>query len=208
VAWHLFSVEETRKIVAGCREKGITVNSFLVTHLDQAVRPNILRPELPVAWLIPVNLRGDIRYADDTRNHVSGIEVSIAPGAAADAIQRQILHRLGRGEHRANLILLLAVGRFLSPAARVRHLVNDRAKPAGNIGAFSNLGVWSVPDTPASRDGWLFCPPVVTGQLLGAGCVTFQGRLGLALQGHPTLSPTPEIAHRWMSRWLDLIQER
>ena len=50
---------------------------------------------------------------------------------------------------------------------------------------------------PGSGDGWLFCPPVVTGQLLGAGCVTFQGRLGLAIQGRPM---------GLMERWLGLIR--
>ena len=85
-------------------------------------------------------------------------------------------------------------------------LSKDRAKPAGNIGSFSNLGVWDVGKTPASGDGWLFCPPVVTGQLLGAGCVTFQGRLGLAIQGHSCLSSTPSVAMGWMGRWLELIR--
>ncbi len=207
VAWHLFTAGETQEIVARCRESGITMNSFLLKHLDQAVRPDTRRTDAKIRWVIPVNLRSEIRDADDTANQVSCIEVSIAPDDTPESIHRQTLHNLNRGEHRANHLLLVAGG-ILSHACKVSFLVKDRAKPAGNIGAFSNLGVWSVPESPASRDGWLFCPPVVTGQLLGAGCVTFQGRLGLALQGHPTLSATPEIAHRWMSRWLDLIQER
>jgi hypothetical protein len=203
VAWHLFTEEETRELVAGCRRMNVTVNSFLLKHLDQAVRPGIRRPHLPIPWMIPVNLRGEIRHTDDTENHVSCVEVRIAADAPPQDIQRQILRRLARGEHRANHLLLTAGG-ILSHAAKVGFLKKDRTKPAGNIGAFSNLGVWV--GGGENGDGWLFCPPVVTGQLLGAGCVTFRGRLGLCIQGHPGSLSIPESAQVWMMRWLDLIR--
>ena len=193
-AWHLFTVEETREMVARCRQMGLTMNSFLLKHLDQAVRPGIRQPEARIRWLVPVNLRGNIQYEDDTANHVSGVEVTIAQEDTPEAIQGQIHLRLKRGEHRANHLLLMAGG-ILSHAGKVRFLTKDRAKPAGNIGSFSNLGVWDV--NHASGDGWLFCPPVVTGQLLGAGCVTFQGRLGLAIQSR---------SMGLMARWLELIR--
>jgi hypothetical protein len=196
VAWHLFTVEETREILGRCRGTGVTVNSFLLKQLDQAVRPAIRKPEAKIRWLVPVNLRGDIQEDEDTANHVSGVEVRIAPDDTPEAIQGQILTRLERGEHRANHLLLTAGG-ILSQPGKVWYLRKDRAKPAGNIGSFSNLGVWGLPGTPATGDGWLFCPPVVTGQLLGAGCVTFQGRLGLAIQGRPM---------GLMERWLGLIR--
>ena len=202
VAWHLFNETETEAIRDTCRREGVTVNSFLLKHLDQAIRPEIRRPDLRIPWLIPVNLRGDIHYADDTGNHVSCVDLRIAPDDTAASIQSQIRRRLGRGEHRANH-LLLGAGRFLTHRAMVKLLASGRAKPAGSIGSFSNLGAWDAGGE--SSGSWLFCPPVVAGQLLGAGCVTFRGRLGLAVQGHPSLSPTPEIASRWMGRWLNHI---
>jgi hypothetical protein len=203
VAWHLFTEDETREIGARCRRMNVTVNSFLLKHLDQAVRPGIRRPEAVIPWMIPVNLRGDIRHSDDTENHVSCVEARIALDDSPESIQQQILRRLARGEHRANHLLLMAGG-ILSHSAKVAYLKNDRAKPAGNIGAFSNLGVWDAEGE--NTDGWVFCPPVVTGQLLGAGCVTYRGRLGLAIQGHPALSSIPDVAAGWMSRWLVLIR--
>lgn len=206
VAWHLFTEEETREMVARCRERGVTVNSFLLKHLDQAVRPQVIRPEATLPWIVPVNLRRNIRQADDTANHVSGFEVRIASDDTVDAIQSQILRRLKRGEHRANQVLIM-LGGFMSHAQKVKFLRNDRIQESGNIGSFSNLGVWNGGRNKAPGDGWLFCPPVVTGQLLGAGCVTFQGRLGLTVQGSPSLSSTPEVAKEWMERWLDGIRE-
>jgi hypothetical protein len=195
-AWHLFTVEETLEMVARCREAGLTVNSFLLRHLDHAVRPGIRQPHARIRWLIPVNLRGDIRHDNDTANHVSCVETCIAPDDSPEDIQRDILRRLKRGDHRANHMLFMA-GRFLSHEAKLDLLRKERAKRNGNIGSFSNLGVWDVNMQPG--DGWVFCPPVVTGQLLGAGCVTFNGRLGLAVQGC--------AADSWMEKWVSLARK-
>jgi hypothetical protein len=152
--------------------------------------------------MIPVNLRGDINYNDDTENHVSCVEVRIDPNDLAENIQRQILRRLERGEHRANY-LILKLGRFLSHKAKIKYLIKDRSKELnGNIGSFSNLGVWDPEKKIQTDDSWLFCPPVVSGQLLGAGCVTFQNRLGLVIQGNPRLCFPPDIAPGWMNRWV------
>jgi hypothetical protein len=195
LAWYLFSDQETKQMVTRCRAMGVTVNSFLLKHLDGAVRPWIDRSEARIRWLIPVNLRGDVRYVDDTANHVSCVETCIAPDDSPEVIQSDILKRLKRGEHRANHLLLMAGG-FLSHEGKLDLLRKERAKRKGNIGSFSNLGVWEV---SGEADGWVFCPPVVTGQLLGAGCVTFNGRLGLAVQGR--------AADSWMESWVSLVRE-
>ncbi len=200
IAWHLFTKIETQAILDHCREFGFTVNSFLLYTLNQAVRPEVRGSKKKIIWMIPVNLRGDIRYPDDTENHVSCVDVKIAPNDTPTVIHRQILHRLQRGEHRANH-LLLNIGRILSHQAKVKLLTEDRTKTSGNIGAFSNLGVWNL-DAITSEEGWVFTPPVVSGQLLGAGCVTFQGRLGLAIQGNSK----KEIIEQRVQRWVKNIQ--
>lgn len=204
VAWHLFSEKETKELLEKCRREGVTVNSFLLKQLDQAIRPDIQKPNAVIPWMIPVNLRGDLEHRDETRNHVSYIEARIQRDDSAKTIQVQLQQRLKRGEHRANY-LILGIGRFLSHETKVKIIQKDRAKPAGNIGVFSNLGVWDPEKTIDTRDSWLFCPPVVKGQLLGAGCVTFQGRLGLTIQGHANSTP-PGIADTWMNCWLSAIE--
>ncbi len=199
VAWHLFSEAETLSIRERCRRDGVTVNSCLLKHLDAAVRPEVSKADARIPWMVPVNLRGDFNHADDTENHVSSVEVQIEMSDTAATIQRQIRQRLERGEHRANH-LLLGLGRFMNPQTKVALLRKDRSKPAGNIGAFSNLGAWDAEKKLATRDAWLFCPPVVQGQLLGAGCVTFQNRLGVTIQGH--VSAPLDLARNWMQRWV------
>lgn len=204
VAWHHFTEAQTVAILEKCRRDRVTVNSHLLKHLDQAIRPEIRRADRRIPWMIPVNLRGHIYHTDDTENHVSCVFAQVGPDDSTKEIQEDILNRFGRGEHRANYFYL-RLGRFLGHKTKVGILTKDRSKPAGNIGAFSNLGVWDAGKKIATDDMWLFCPPVVAGQLLGAGCVTFQNRLGLAIQRHPGLTSSPEIASRWMQRWVDGI---
>lgn len=204
VAWHLFSEAETTNIVRRCRRLQVSVNSFLLKQLDQAVRPDIRRPDARIPWMVPVNLRGDFHLADDTENHVSCVDVLIASNDSPQAIHQQIQQRLQRGEHRANY-LLLGVGKLLSLGFKVKLLSRNRSKPNGNIGAFSNLGVWDSEKKAPNDHSWLFCPPVVDGQLLGAGCVTFQNRLALTVQAHPSQSRKPEMAACWMTRWVEFI---
>lgn len=202
VAWHLFTEEETAKIQYKCRQQKITVNSFLLKQLDQAVRPDIKNPRAKIPWMIPVNLRGDISYDDDTENHVSCIEPLVAANDLSEDIQRKIRNCLNFGEHRANY-LILCLGKFLSQEMKIRVIKKNRSKPKGNIGAFSNLGVWDSEKSIESDSSWFFCPPVCKGQLLGAGCVTFQNRLSLTIQAHSSLSDRPNIARTWIKRWMD-----
>ncbi|MEJ6730342.1 MAG: hypothetical protein QNK83_14375 [Akkermansiaceae bacterium] len=204
VAWHLFTEEETEQIRQNCRRMNVTVNSFLLKYLDQAVRPDLKKSTAAIPWMIPVNLRGDIKHDDDTENHVSCVEPLVAAEDSPEDIQRQIRHCLASGEHRANY-LILGMGRFLSPRAKINLISKNRDKPEGNIGAFSNLGVWDREKVIDTSDSWFFCPPVCKGQLLGAGCVTFQNRLSLTIQANLNFPDQPDIAKTWMARWIGAL---
>lgn len=204
LAWHLFSEEKTSHLLAVCRNQQVTVNSLLLKHLDASIRPELDLNKARLPWLIPINLRSADTVADDTANQVSGVEVTIAPDDSVIEVHQQILKRLADGEHRANF-LLMNLGKFLSHERKMRILARSRAKQTGNIGSFSNLGSWDPQKQINSDDAWLFCPPLVTGQRLSAGCVTFQNRLSLMLQAHPDPSGSPELTRCWMQRWVARI---
>ena len=204
LAWHVFTEEETANLLAACRHQHVTVNSLLLKHLDAAIRPELGIPSARIPWMIPVNLRGDVRYRDDTENHVSSIDALVGPDDSAFRIHQEILQQLDRGEHRANF-LLMELGGILSQGLKSRYLLRDRSRRRGNIGAFSNLGSWDARTTNDSGDRWLFCPPVVQGQRLSAGCVTYQKRLSLTMQSLPHPSTPPELVTLWMNRWAAAI---
>ena len=203
-AWHLFSEEQTQQIRHSCRARKVSVNSQLLQALDQSVRPDTKRPELGIPWLIPVNLRGDITYPKDTANHVSCVEPVLFENDCSSSIQRQIAERLASGEHRRNH-LTLALTTFLPQKIKTILLRRSRKAAAGNIGSFSNLGVWDSEKSIDTSDSWLFCPPVCTGHLLAAGCVTFQNRLAIALQAHPSVDSANKLSDKWITIWRDSI---
>jgi len=200
MAWHVFSEKETDAIRAHCRDEKVTVNSRLLKLLDQAVRPDTKRPELAIPWLIPVNLRGDMSYRSDTENHVSCVEPSLSRDDTTHEVQQQIKHCLELGEHRRNH-LTLAFTKIIPMALKRVLLQRSRNGVKGTIGVFSNLGVWDSGKNIATNESWLFCPPVCMGQMLAAGCVTFQGKLGIAIQAHP------DIPNKWMleQKWMESL---
>ena len=202
LAWHLFTEEETEQIRQRCRQQKVTVNSYLLKHLDHAVRADIKSPSAALPWLIPVNLRGDISSRKDTENHVSCVEPILSMGDSAACIQAQIQQLLKLGEHRENYLMLM-LGGFLPQAFKAHLITKSRARSKGNIGSFSNLGIWDKEKALSNTDAWFFCPPVCKGQRLGAGCVSFQNRLSLTLQAHASLADQPEIAQSCMTRWIN-----
>ena len=85
---------------------------------------------------------------------------------------------------------------------------NDLAMSQWNLGSFSNLGDWDPGKNFTRTDcagGWLFAPPVLRCQLVGAGCVTFQNRLSLTIQAHPDLTTCPNVAKSWLQNWIKEI---
>lgn len=204
---YLFTENDTEKIRQLCKKQQVTVNSFLLKYLDRAVRPDIKKPKVAIPWMIPVNLRGSVDYDVDTANHVSCIEPIIAKNDSVEDIQQSISSRLFSGEHRANF-LILGLGRFFPRQLKLYFIKKSRAKKEGNIGAFSNLGVWDSERAFQEDAHWYFCPPVCQGQLLGAGCVTFQNRLSLTIQAEPGLFNRQDIVQGWMKRWVQAIKSQ
>ena len=92
------------------------------------------------------------------------------------------------------------------PANVKKYLIKtERAMPQWNVGSFSNLGSWNPEQEDLNESGYLFMPPVLQCQWIGAGAVTYKGKLGLAIQAHPCVATNPEIAEQWMHRWVNEI---
>ena len=208
VAWHVYSEAETDKIKVASRQFGVTVNSLLLKHLTDAIRPFLDDPLESVPWMIPVNLRGGgVVQQSDMGNHSSYVAVKIAPDDSAQNVHRGIYEKMGREQHWANW-KTYEVTRSLPELVKKNLIETNRAMLQWNIGSFSNLGVWD-PDKeikdPYCRAAWLFAPPVLRCQLIGAGCITFQGQLSIMLHVHPALTVSDEIVSEWMKSWVKQI---
>jgi hypothetical protein len=208
VAWRVFDEPTTSQIRRFCRKTGVTVNSFLLRHLTKAIRPFLADQSAVIPWMIPVNLRGKVQLDRDTANHSSYVRVKVKSYETAQDVHRNIYAALGRCDHWANWYAYQS-GRFLTPGMQKLLIRKELAIPEWNLGSFSNLGEWD-PDrrilSPACRGAWLFCPPVLRFQTIGAGCVTFQQRLTLTIQAHPVLTQSEAVPQAWMANWVKEIE--
>lgn len=204
VAWHVFDDAETTQIRRVCRKANYTVNSFLLKHLTKAVRPFLRDQSATLPWMVPVNLRGRVCRPNDVENHSSYVSVRVRSFETVYDVHRSIYRALADGEHWANWNAYKS-GAFLPAPMRRLMLKMDRATAQWNIGGFSNLGVWDADKRITQTDclgSWLFSPPVLRCQMLGAGCVTFQNRLGLVVQAHPELTTNASVPEAWMRNWV------
>ena len=208
VAWHIFDEVATTQVRRVCRKNGVTVNSFLLKHLTKAVRPSLADQSSVVPWMIPINLRGKVVRDRDTANFTSYVGVKVCSYETAYDIHKNIYAALGRGEHWANWYGY-EVGRLAAKGVKKYMLNHDLAMSQWNLGSFSNLGDWDAEKTitqPECEGGWLFAPPVLRCQLLGAGCVTFQNRLSLTIQAHPDLTTSSSVPQGWVQTWVKEIE--
>ncbi len=208
VAFHIFDEEKTAMIRRMSRNGMVTVNSLLMKYLDRAVRPSLADPSCSIPWMIPVNLRGKVSQPKDTGNHSSYVGIQIYAAESAKDVQNHIYKALNKGQH---LAAWQGFAATRNTTAKIKRLLikANRATSQWSVGGFSNLGVWD-PDrkitAPDCRGDWLFAPPVLRFQMIGAGCVTFQNRLTLTLQIHPELTTSPEVANEWLRAWVREIE--
>ncbi len=208
VAFHVFSEQKTLEIRRASRLADVTVNSFLMKYLDRAIRPSLEDPTCSSPWLIPVNLRGRVSQPQDTGNHSSYVGIRIYASESIREIQEGIYAALAKGRHLGAWMCFCA-GRLASDAMKKRLILANRATTQWSIGGFSNLGDWDPDrkiDAADCQGDWLFAPPVLRSQMIGAGCVTFQGRMSLTLQIHPDLTTSPEVAEEWLRSWIREIE--
>lgn len=208
VSWHVFTEKETQQIALYSHKNGITVNSVLLKHLSSAVRPSFEEPSEVMPWMIPVNLRGRVIQESDTGNHSSYVAIKIGLNDSDVDVHQSIYSKIAKDEQAANW-KAYELTRSLPESIKKYLIETNRAMLQWNIGSFSNLGIWDpgkLIDNEYCAAPWLFAPPVLKCQLLGAGCITFQGRLSVMLQAHPVLTVSEEIVSAWVKSWVEQIE--
>ena len=208
VAWHVFSEIETNQIIAASKRHGVSVNSLLVNTLTRGIRPFLEDSSATVPWMIPVNLRGKVRRDRDTANFTSCVGVKVKAGEIPSETHRNIFAALDRKVHWANW-QAYDLGKFTSHGMRKFLIATGLAISQLSLGSFSNLGVWDAAKSisvDACRGNWLFSPPVLRCQPIGAGCVTFQNQLSLTIQAHPELTTQASVCQAWIQSWVQQIK--
>lgn len=202
LSWCVLDPEQTRALIERARSMGVSVTSLLLCGLGRAIVPSLDLTRGPVRWVVPVNMRGAITREPATANHSAYVYAETPPRGSVQDIERSLRISLDREDHFAawhGFTLGSALGTW--GLGRVIE-AGFRYGPTW-IGVFSNLGVWPERADSHGRDEtWIFCPPVPRNQPLGAGVLTWHGRMSLALQAHPALRADREEVARWLDAWV------
>jgi len=196
LAWHLFSEGQTRRIIAAAKLAGVTVNTYLLFHLDAAVSARLTQPSSGRRWMIPVNLRGAVTRQPENAPHMSFLAVDLNGDESPGKVQKQIDALKSRAYHWGAWVALHA-GKVIGARGMRNDLMMREKKQHGWTGIFSNLGVWEVP----GGCHWIFCPAVWRAQPVGAGCLTMNGRMALSLQLHDGFGADLGTAYALLDDW-------
>jgi len=196
-AVRVFDDDETARIAQRAKSLGVTMNTLLLDRITRVVRRQLEHAPRDVAWMIPINMRGPIALDRDTGNHSSFLEIGVREGEAETALQARVRNAIARAEHWAFWYIFKAGRAFGRMGRKLFMRMTIRGRPHW-VGSFSNLGRWEPPGDGAAPWAWVFFPPPVPSQPLGVGCVTYRGRLGIALQIHASLTTDGAVAERWI----------
>lgn len=207
LGWHLFDEDQSVAVREAARALGVTINSYLLKHLDAVIRKELQNPKAATPWMLPVNLRSKVKCERETENQSSYLAIQIAHDQDVTDLHADIHRRLDRGEHWAAWKGYSATRPF-PPALKKWALAHDRAMTQWNLGLFTNLGNWDPDKTITDPDysrAWVVRATVLRSQMIGAACISFQGRLSLSVQVHPDLTTAPSVPERWMKDWVQRI---
>ena len=196
VAWHFFSVAETQAVTQAAKVAGVSVNTFLLHHLDAVVKGPLTPPSTARRWMLPINLRGAVKRHLERIPHMAFLGVDLDDGASLGQAQARIDALRAKAYHWGVWILLQA-GRLMGPEGMRRDIAKREREQHGWTGIFSNLGVWNID----GADSWLFCPAISRVYPVGAGCITMNGKMALTLQLHDVLCEDLDTSNELLTAW-------
>jgi hypothetical protein len=196
VAWELFTEDQTQRIAHCAKAAGVTVNTYLLFHLDALVCCHLALSRSGNRWMVPVNLRGAVKRADEAAPHMAFLGVDVDRNGSLTELQARISRLKQRAYHWGAWIILHA-GKLIGAEGMRRDVHNREQKNHGWTGIFSNLGVWEVP----GGGHWIFGPAISRVHPVGAGCITLNGRMALTLQLHDAFGVGLRTAHGLLQYW-------
>jgi hypothetical protein len=190
---------ETAHVTAKAKDAGVSVNTWLLWHLDRVTRASVDEATGRPQWMVPVNMRGAAFNLRDTANHSSYVLIDVSETATPTALHERIVRAMDHDDHWAGWVGL-TLGRYVGMGG-MRVLWNlDRVLGRTYTASFSNLGSWQVPE--ASPDvQWVFAPPVGVHLPFAAGAITWNQRLALSVHLHGAMGRTQSDAETFLERW-------
>jgi hypothetical protein len=204
VTWNLLSLESTDALDARARALGISTNSLLLWGIDQAARSKWLPPNSKSSmWLVPVNMRGGIKLARESANHVSWMDVQFGANPTSIEVHEDLRQALKRGDHWGALGLINLTAR-LGRKTMQKIIRKEILRGVVHAGVFSNLGSFGNPEN-ADGTAWLGVPQATRKVPIAAGAICWNGRLGLTIQAHPMMEYSESQLAEILRHWINLV---
>ena len=208
---------ETKRVLTKAKASGVTVNTLLLESINKIVNSHLQQQEKANIWVVPVNIRGAINRANDTSNHVSFFPVSIEHGQSLSEIQTESKKNLDKKSQWVTWHFLNLTGKKKGRDGIFEMVKSTIDEHLGVTGVFSNLGSWPHSDDLGSMSEyskkisddktWFFGPNITAAVPVGAGALTWFGKLGLTVQVHPYITKDQSIAQEILDEWhSDLLE--
>ncbi len=210
IAWSLFSRTETRSLKALARARGVSLQSWLLWSLKEAIVPELVPDTGVVAWRVPVNMHGAFPSESSAGNSNFALEVMVPPEAGATDVHKAIRQELRLRRHWVIAKWTYTFARLIAPWM-FRKLVRVGLMTPPWQGSFSSSGAVGPEDgddTSDPQEWFIGLNPVVRSSPLGACSSEWCGRLALSIQIHPALATDPRIAEGWMASWRRFAEGR
>jgi len=197
------SYDETKILDEYCKKNKVPLMSFLLHHLDQAIKQIVVNPSSRT-WMVPVTLRSkadqDTKDGDDPL--MTGFMDIELPAADPKALGRRIKGELLKASHWVGFYAF-GMSRFTGTTL-LRLLVRLQGKWQFRTGNFSYIGRWG---SEILKNDEIFggYPPVTRNQPVSAIALHWNGRLILNLMMHPFLSQDPKDAEIMVRDWKDRL---
>jgi hypothetical protein len=199
-AGRVLSADESARVFAAAKTAGVSVNSFLLHALTEAVAPSIAEPSATVTWGVPVNMRGPIRIEPEDANCSSIMPVDVPRGAQPASVHEALVRALRDNLHWGKWDQLNTASRLGRRVLKKKLASYYATAGAARIGVFSNVGVWTGATEPGV--GLLAYGVPLLPDPLFAAAITWNGKLGLTLRAHPSLGVDDVTVAEWLKAWL------
>src|SRR3989339_78527 len=136
-----FSLEETLQIKQQAKQKGVSLNSWLLFHLDQIVSQELLAKNQEKWWLIPCNMRPYVVKVPDTGNHASYVVAKIAAKDGPKEIHQKVKKMLSNNYH-WGAWYVFQISRWIKIIGMKMIFSNYYRNNHSWVGTLSNLGAW------------------------------------------------------------------
>ena len=204
-----FNIDETKKIAKYAHDKKVSVNSLLLWSLNKSISNLIRDKNQKNWWLIPSNMRGYAKKSSKYVNQASYLVSKIGDDSVIK-IDELIKKQISKNYHLCSW-WSTNIGRFFGIKFMKGVLQNYHNSDHSWTGTFSNLGVWNLSSNYHKDPAiWFFCPPVTKAHPIGAGVLTYNHKLTIALQTHVAIAPNDstsiEICNSWKNNLNCLIR--